>query len=598
MNFLKKLFDLTVLSFLAATTIVFSVLLYIKWVWPNADFEQISMTIKDLTPRVFAANTTIWDYVFGFLFFVIIFPLCYLFLNTLQQLVVASLLAGIILYSSGYIHYIVYTNSTSTLYEDHYIALDKIDIKFPEKKRNLILIYLESFENNFAEEKHYQKNLIPNLSKLQKEGEFSINHHSLPGSDYSIAALVASQCGIPLRFIQERDIWSSKYFLPQANCFAEVLKNEGYQTALVKAADITFTNADRFALTHGYNEALGVDEILATIPQKERASNIGTFEGVKDKTLLNFAKQKLASFDKDKPFMLTLFSLDTHTPGYFYDNLCTREFNDLRDIFMCSDQTISEFINWLKESPYWDNTTVVVIGDHLLPSRIKTVGYPKKGIYNAFLNLPEGLEIDATKNFSTYDITPTLLESLSIKLTPRAWGLGRSMFANEDTLVKKLGANNFKILLRKKSEIYNKLTTPKDKRINKFEPYSLGTHLSSKDLTRYSDSFDDFLNAIYFDSFSFMLEDISSDYYTVDLKFISISSNRVYKLDITANGKNVHSFSNNGKHNPPYIISFDIPKSLIQDGKLNLKLKSNNNTVTPVQMGINPLDFVISEKKQ
>ena len=76
---------------------------------------------------------------------------------------------------------------------------------------------------------------------------------------------------IPLRFIKERDIWSSKYFLPQANCLAEVLKNEGYQTALIKAADITFTNANIFALTHGYNEALGVDEseVLEVAPEVE-----------------------------------------------------------------------------------------------------------------------------------------------------------------------------------------------------------------------------------------------------------------------------------------------------------------------------------------
>ncbi len=597
MFFIKKLFDIIILSFLALTILVLSILLYIKWMWPYADYEQISMTMKDLTPQVVIANTTIWDYVFAFLFFTIVFPLCYLFLNMWQRLGVAFLLSFVVLYSSGYIHYVIYTNSTSTLYEDHYISTDKIDIKVPEKKRNLILIYLESFENNFANEKHYQKNLIPNLSKIQKEGEFSTNHQSITGSEYSIAAIVASQCGIPLRFIKERDIWSSRYFLPQAVCFAEVLKNAGYQNTIIKAADITFTNAHIFSLTHGYNEAMGVTEILADVPTEERSSYIGTFEGVKDKVLLNFAKQKLASFNKDKPFMLTLFSLDTHTPGYFYDNTCSREFRDLRDIFMCSDKTISEFISWLKESPYWENTTVVILGDHLLPSRIKKTGFPKRGIYNAFLNLPKGLKIDKNKAFSTYDIAPTLLESVGIKLNPRAFGLGRSMFADEDTLVEKYGVQDLKILIRKKSKIYDKFNIPTDKRVNKFEPYILGTNLKNSDLTKYSDSYDDFMDSFYFDSFNFKLNDISSDYYRVDLKFTAISSNRVYKLDISANGEKIYSFSNDGKPKIPYIISFDIPKSIVKDGKLNLKLKSNNNTVTPVQMGINPFDFVIYEKK-
>lgn len=597
MNFIKKLFDLTVLCFLAISTMIFSIMLYIRWIWPDADFEQILMTIKDLTPRVIVANTTVKDYVLAFLFFIVIFPLCYIFLNIWQRLCTAILFSFIILYSSGYIHYVIYSNSVSTLYEDHYTSLDKIKVEFPEKKRNLILIYLESFENNFAEAKYYEKNLIPNLHKIQQTGEFSANHRSITGSDYSIAAIVASQCGIPLRFIQERDIWASKYFLPQASCFAEILKKEGYQTTIIKAADITFTNADVFAFTHGYNEAMGVDEILSTIPKEEHASHIGTFEGVKDKTLLQFAKKKLSEFDKDKPFMLTLFSLDTHTPGYFYDDTCSHEFNDLRDVFMCSDKTISDFLFWLKESPYWENTTVVILGDHILPSRIKTIGHPKRGIYNVFLNLPEGLKIDSNKEFTTYDIAPTLLESMGIKLTPSHLGLGRSLFSNEKTLVSTLGFSNFKVLLSKKSEIYNNLTKPLDKRSDKFTPYALGTHLNSEVLVNYSDSYDDFLDSTYFDSFSFKLEDIKSDAYKVDLKFISISSNRIYKLDIFANGEKIYSFSNNGKHTPPYIISFDIPKKLVKGGNLKLKLKSNNNTVTAVQMGINPLDFVITEKK-
>lgn len=597
MCFFKKLLDLIILCFLATSTLILSVLLYIKWIWPDADFEQISMTAKDLTFRVIVANTTIWDYLLAFLFFIIIFPICYLFLNIWKRFIISLLFCFIIVYISGYIHYTIYTNSDSTLYEDHYVSIDEIDIKFPEKKRNLILIYLESFESNFALAKHYQKNLIPNLSKLQQEGEYSKNHHSLTGSDYSIASIVASQCGIPLRFIQDRDIWSSRYFLPQAVCFVELLKREGYQTTIIKAADIKFTNADLFSLSHGYNEAMGVDEILATIPQEEHASHMGTFEGVKDKTLLDFAKKKLESFDKDKPFMLTLFSLDTHTPGYFSDNTCSHEFNDLRDIFMCSDKTIYEFISWLKESPYWENTTVVVLGDHLLPSRIKTIGRPKRGIYNVFLNLPDNLKIDKNKDFSTYDLAPTILESLNVKMSPRGFGLGRSMFNSADTLVAKLGKNNFKILLKKKSEIYNSFTKPLDKRSDKFSPYKLGTHLNNDSLTAYSDSYDNSLGAYYFDRFSFKLDDIASDNYKVDLKFISIASNRIYKLDIFANEEKIYSFSNNGKHISPYILTFEIPKRLIKDGKLNLKLKSNNNTVTPVQMGINPLDLVIYEKK-
>ena len=98
MCFLKKLLDLIILCFLATSTLILSVLLYIKWIWPDADFEQISMTAKDLTLRVIVANTTIWDYLLAFLFFIIIFPICYLFLNIWKRFIISLLFCFISIY--------------------------------------------------------------------------------------------------------------------------------------------------------------------------------------------------------------------------------------------------------------------------------------------------------------------------------------------------------------------------------------------------------------------------------------------------------------------------------------------------------------------
>ena len=120
-------------------------------------------------------------------------------------------------------------------------------------ERNLLMIYLESFESNFVNDEYYGANLIPNLEKLQKEGEFSLEYRNMPGANYSIASLIASNCAIPLRYSKERDLWEAKFFLPQVSCMPEVLKNNGYQTAIIKAADITFTNVNLFAEQHGFD---------------------------------------------------------------------------------------------------------------------------------------------------------------------------------------------------------------------------------------------------------------------------------------------------------------------------------------------------------
>lgn len=42
----------------------------------------------------------------------------------------------------------------STFIDDNYIDPKSVDIQFPEQKRNLIYIYLESMENTYADEKN------------------------------------------------------------------------------------------------------------------------------------------------------------------------------------------------------------------------------------------------------------------------------------------------------------------------------------------------------------------------------------------------------------------------------------------------------------
>ena len=60
----------------------------------------------------------------------------------------------------------------STFIEDNYADPKEVELTFPEKKRNLIYIFLESFEQTFASAEYggfQEENLIPNLTKLQQE---------------------------------------------------------------------------------------------------------------------------------------------------------------------------------------------------------------------------------------------------------------------------------------------------------------------------------------------------------------------------------------------------------------------------------------------
>lgn len=594
MKILKIFVDYTILLFLTAAIIIFSALMYVRYIWPETDFEQLLVTLKDISLDVLVNNASLKDYICAFLTFFIFYPFCYFRLNTKGRFYVALLFSGLTLYFSGFITYFIYSHSISNLYEEEYVYPEKIEYTFPDKKRNLILIYLESFEQNFSQPEHYEKNLIPNLSNLWNEGEYSLKNRPMYGTDYSIASLVSSHCGIPLRYAYIDDIWALKFFLPQAVCFPEILQQNGYQTAIVKAADITFTRVDVFAKSHGYDEAQGVSEILPNYPKESHSQLKGTFGGVTDETLFSYAKNKLAQFSKDRPFMLTLFTLDTHTPSPHYNSKCPKVFNDIRDVYMCSDKTVYDFVMWLKESPYWENTTVVLMGDHIFPSRIKTIGKPSRGTYNVFLNLPENLKINKNMMFATFDMAPTILESLGIRLSERAFGLGRSLFADQNTLFQRMGRQKLKLQLIQDSKIYKTFNQPKTKRNDEFTPYILGTKITGEDFLKYSDSYEDILGNYYLDMLALKLSKSDAKSYTLTLKFNAMIAwdNRI---TISVNGKKLYTHIIDYKMKNPSTISFDIPADIITDGKLKLVFR-NNGGLTATQMGLNPIEMVLTEK--
>ena len=70
--------------------------------------------------------------------------------------------------------YILSQIQSSSFIEDHYVDPKGLSLHFPEKKRNLIYIYMESTELTFMDKAHggaFPENLLPELCALGKEGE-------------------------------------------------------------------------------------------------------------------------------------------------------------------------------------------------------------------------------------------------------------------------------------------------------------------------------------------------------------------------------------------------------------------------------------------
>ena len=591
---LKNLVSILIFIIFTLSLLELSVLLYIKYLWPNADYEQLMNTLHDLTPEIIRNNIYVSDYIFGLLFFILVWPIAALKLNAKKQFFATVFIILIAMQLCGVFKYIYARQTPSNLYETEYVIPNKEDITLAQAPRNLILIFLESFEQNFKDEHHYEKNLIKNLSALQSEGNYAKNYHSLNGTNYSIAALVAAHCGIPLRYCKERNLWDNKYFLPKAQCFPEILQYLGYQTKLIKAADINFSQARLFATSHGYNEAIGIDELKQKYPELNEPQYQGTFGGLTDRALFEYTKKELSEFSPDTPFMLTLFSLDTHTPDYHQDKTCPKKFNDIRDAFMCTDSIVKDFLVWLEKSPYYKNTTVVIIGDHLLQSRIKTGGHPQHGIYNVFLNLPPDLHIQPSRHFSTLDIPATVLESLNISLKSHRFGLGHSLFTKQKTLVEKM-PENLALKLMQPSKIYDELTKPLEKRPLFYAPYTLGIKIQGKDFLKYTNVYEEIIGHYYLDNIGLELSATPSRDMKAHLEFNAITDGK-YPVTIYANHQKIAQFVPQKNILQPYTIDFMIPKTIINNNKLLLTFRNHKGTIAATEMGIAPVSLQIEEQ--
>ena len=99
-------------------------------------------------------------------------------------------------------------NTYSTFIDDNYVDPSSVNITFPEKKRNLIYIFLESMEMTYADQEDggaFKKNVIPELTKIAQDNEdFSgkdkkLNGgYSMPGTTWTMGAMFGQTSGLPL----------------------------------------------------------------------------------------------------------------------------------------------------------------------------------------------------------------------------------------------------------------------------------------------------------------------------------------------------------------------------------------------------------------
>lgn len=363
--------------------------------------------------------------------------------------------------------YIISLLDTSTLYEDYYVDPNTVKIDFPATKRNVIYIMLESMETSFFSEElggGLSYNVIPELYDLAENNtNFSHNEGiggwgTVTNATWTIASIVSQTSGIPLSIPAKRNTYGkTAAFLPGATTITNVLKDNGYYQVFMCGSEGNYAGRDQYYLQHGADK---VYDLFTARDDGLIPENYKVWWGMEDLYLYEYAKQELPKIaEKDQPFFFSMLTVDTHHVGGYKCRNCDDVYDEkYENVYSCASKQLVEFVNWIKEQPFYENTSIIIVGDHASMDnayfeRSMPHDYDRH-MYNCIINAPVSTDNVKNRVFTPMDMFPTTLAVMGCTIEGDRLGLGTNLFSDKPTLAEEITIEKLNNLLGKRSDYY------------------------------------------------------------------------------------------------------------------------------------------------
>lgn len=460
----------------------------LEWLWNVfGDISFSAVVYQLMSPIKGASEDILWNYIFSC---VILSLIAAIFLMCAYKLLLIWLKKGSVIYAwifrilyigaaigicgfllvkavirAGIPEYMKEMTGTSFLYEDEYVDPNDVEILFPENKRNLILIYLESMESTYAAMEDHNGgsiNYIPELTQLAMENVSFSDSDGLGGAGvygntgWTMAALLSSSTGVPFNLgIEGNSAGEYEDFLPGITGLGEILVSEGYTNYFMCGSDAAYGGRSAFMSQHGdhviydYNTAI-MDGLIE--------SDYYEFWGFEDEELYSYAQEKLTDIAaSSEPFNFTILTVDTHHPNGYVCELCEDVHSQqYGNVISCASRQAYDFVLWIQNQEWYKDTLIVLVGDHLSMNMDFFTGIDSddRKIYNCFINTSRLIADGENRNrkFSTMDMFPTIIAAMGATIEGERLGLGTNLFSGKATLAEQLP--DFKSELTKYSGYY------------------------------------------------------------------------------------------------------------------------------------------------
>lgn len=362
--------------------------------------------------------------------------------------------------------YVESLQENTYIYETEYADPATVAISAPEKKRNLIHIYVESLETTYmsTEEGGLQEaNMMPCLTELADEHlnfagpDTPSGMRSMAGLGWTMASLLGHTAGIPFAFPVDGNAMDTQdTFAPNLVTLGDILEENGYAQEFLCGSDASFAGRRKYFTEHGNYQ---IYDLFTAREQGVIEEDYYVWWGFEDFILFDIAKEEAARLaEGDQPFNLTLLTVDLHhTGGYFCDMCDTTYAGGTGDVVHCTDWQVAEFVAWCQEQPFYQDTTIIITGDHprMDTMLVDDAADYQRTMYNCILN--EAAEVEGSSEnrvFTVMDMFPTTLAAMGFEIEGDRLGLGVNLFSTQKTLAERMGMEALELELNKHSAFY------------------------------------------------------------------------------------------------------------------------------------------------
>jgi phosphoglycerol transferase MdoB-like AlkP superfamily enzyme len=223
----------------------------------------------------------------------------------------------------------------------------------PMNKMNVVVLILESFSKEYTK---LGRNLgwTPFLDSLMDHSLVCSNAFS--NGTKSIEGIPAILSSLPS--LTDNPYINSLYANNRQTSFANILKDEGYQSAFFHGGINGTMNFDDWSPMAGYDEYYGRNEY-------NNEDDFDGFWGIWDEPFLQYSIKKMSSMKE--PFHSAIFTLSSHHP-YFIPKQYAQKFKkgelENAESIQYADYSVRQFFNTAKKAPWFNNTLFVLVADH------------------------------------------------------------------------------------------------------------------------------------------------------------------------------------------------------------------------------------------